>query len=195
MTWNQASEDIHQLGSSFRHRTSTLKRYVIRKSRRTGDQLGQSAQGQSVQSTHPDEIEKSRLRETLHNMFCDLGDLSVSALVKADLTRLGIRVGELPTTETVAENETSNNPSGPAQFFEPMSEAKIRSYPFSRDDEETQRYISNMPRLLDMAASLGDDIGAADFFCTHLAWRFGVAIRENISGDGRSLQTMNDWVF
>lgn len=76
-----------------------------------------------------------------------------------------------------------------------MSEAEIRRYPLSHGDDTTKRYVSNMPELLEITASLGDDVAAADSFCTHLAWEFGVAIRENIPGDNRSLKALSNWVY
>ena len=100
-------------------------------------------------------------------MFCDLKALPVSTMGQAHLDILGIRAEALPLAETTADDSTSDNAPKPAEFFEPMSEAKLQSYSFGPEDE-MQQGISSIPVVLgNIAGRDGQD--SADFFCALFA--------------------------
>lgn len=97
------------------------------------------------------EFEKSRLRETLYNMFCDLKALPFSTLDQAHFNSLGIRAEALPPAGTTADDPTSDNTPKPAEFFEPMSEAELQGYSFGPEDE-IQQDISSISVVLESIA-------------------------------------------
>lgn len=97
------------------------------------------------------ELEKSRLRETLYSMFCDLKAIPVSTLDQAHFNSLRIRAEALPPAETTADDPTSDNTPKPAEFFEPMSEAELQGYSFGPEDE-IQQDISSISVVLESIA-------------------------------------------
>lgn len=160
----------------------------------------QSAQQEHSKQSEPSEQlseeEKFKMRETLYYLFCDLEDLLFSALDKETLARLHIRVEALPTTETTAVGQSINNAPGPAEFFEPISEDEIRSYPFGPEDEDVQMDISSLPKFLEDIARCNGE-GSADFLCYMVA-QFFCACRSSLPKTElgtQSLKRVRGWRY
>ena len=111
-----------------------------------------------------------------------------------EVSRKGIRVETLSVEDE--ESEESARPS--PEFFRPMSTNELLTYHMSDEDEATQLFAGSLPSMMEDLADM-DDYGAADFFCVHLAWEFGVGIRSNIPktehGFGRSMEKISSWDF
>lgn len=184
-------------------RFSNLMFHPIREFTQPNIQLGQPVQ--SAQQEHSElselsgqlsEEEKFKMRETLYYLFCDVEDLSFSALDKEALARLHIRVEALPTTETTAVGQSINNTPGPAEFFEPISEEEIRSYPFGPEDEDVQMDISSLPKFLEDIARCNGG-GSADFLCYMVA-QFFCACRSSLPKTElgtQSLKRVRGWRY
>lgn len=141
----------------------------------------------------PIEKIKIRLHDTLQCHFNELEEHKVAAFDDdAYLFTLGIRVESLPTNPK--ENITPLEPV----FFEPMSFETLNAHPVSEEDTYATSSIRGYSKVV-QSLSHKDASSAADFFCTELAWLFGVAIRANIPksehGFGLSLEKVSDWVF
>lgn len=184
-------------------RFSNLMFHPIREFTQPNIQLGQpvqSAQQEHSKLSEPSEQlseeEKFKMRETLYYLFCDVEDLSFSALDKETLARLHIRVETLPATETTAAGQSIDNTPGPAEFFEPISEEEIHNYPFGPEDEDAQMNISSLPKILEnIARRNGKD--SADFLCCKIAQFFG-ACRSSLPRTEfgtQSLQRVRGWCY
>ena len=132
-------------------------------------------------------------RTTIEGMFRWAHELDDDVLDDNEVYGKGIRVEALDV-EDESEESTCPNP----EFFRPMSTKELLTYRLSDEDKRTQQRAASVPRMMKNLANMDDD-GALDFFCVHLAWEFGVAIRSNIPktehGFGLSMEKISAWEF
>ena len=186
----------HKISSSkyFKRHFPTLSRKMstLRTSLRPSSSLRPGTSSLRQTEAIPIEKIKIRLYDTLQCHFNELEEQKVATFDDAYLFTLGIRVESLPTNPK--ENVTPLEPV----FFKPMSIETLNVHPVSEEHTDAISSIKGYPRVV-QSLSHKDASSAADFFCTELAWLFGVAIRTNIPksehGFGRSLERVSDWVF
>ena len=132
-------------------------------------------------------------RTTIESLFRWAHELDEDVLDEKEVSQKGIRVEALDVED---ESEESAHPY--PEFFRPMSTKVLLTYRLSDEDEATQQRAASVPRMMKDLADM-DDGGALDFFCVHLAWEFGVAIRSNIPktehGFGLSMEKISAWDF